>query len=121
MVVKRHDKIISQIRHRIPKKAMKFGVEVPGSVEEAYKLDQKNGNDFWAKAIAKELKNIIVAFKLLEPGDVKFDLTRKARFVADGHRHKDVPAHTTFSAVASRDSVRIGFLADSLNVLEIMA
>ena len=48
---------------------MIFGVEISGSVNEAYKLDQKNGNDFWAKAIAKELKNVIVAFKLLEPGE----------------------------------------------------
>ena len=53
--------------------------------------------------------------------DVKFDLTRKARLVAGGHRHKDVPAHTTFSTVASRDSVRLGFLAAALNDLDIMA
>ena len=53
--------------------------------------------------------------------DVKFDLTRKARLVAGGHRHKDVPAHTTFSTVASHDSVRLGFLTAALNGLYIMA
>ena len=31
--LKRRDKIISQIRHRVPKKAMKFCVVVPGSVD----------------------------------------------------------------------------------------
>ena len=134
--LKKRDLIINKIRVRIPKKDMKFGVLVPGSVEEAYKLDRENGNDFWRKAIDKELKNVIVAFKLLEPDehlpvgskeipyhivfDVKFDLTRKARLVAGGHRHKDVPAHTTFSTVASRDSVRIGFLIAALNDLDIM-
>ena len=135
--LKKRDMIINNIRARIPKKAMKFGVVVPGSVDEAIKLDEKNGNDFWKNAIVKELKNVIIAFRLLEPDehlpvgskeipyhivfDVKFDLTGKARLVAGGHRHKDVPARTTFSTVASRDSVRIGFLIAALNDLDIMA
>ena len=53
--------------------------------------------------------------------DAKFDLTRKARLVANGHRHKDVPTHLTYSSVASRESVRIGFLLAALNDLDIMA
>ena len=115
------------------KKHMKFGIDVPTTVLEAERLDTLNKNDFWSKAIAKELKNIIVAFQLLEDGeqipvgskhigyhfifDIKFDLTRKARLVADGHRHKDVPSHLTYSSVASRESVRIGFLLAVLNGL----
>ena len=85
----------------------------------------------------KELKNVLVAFKLLRddehvhPGsklipyhiifDVKFDLTRKARLVAGGHRNKNVPSHGTYSSVASRDSVKLGFLLAGLNTLDIMA
>ena len=106
------------------------------SVDEAMELDKTNGNTLWFDAIQKELKNVIVAFKLLEPGeqlpvgsklipyhiifDVKLDLTRKARLVAGGHRNKDVPAHTTFSTVASRDSVRIMFLIAAINNLNIL-
>ena len=41
--------------------------------------------------------------------------------VAGGHRNKDVPAHVTFSSVASRDSVRIAFLLASLNDLNILS
>ena len=36
--------------------------------------------------------------------DVKFDLTRKARYVAGGHLTR-VPAAMTFASVVSRDSV----------------
>ena len=86
---------------------MKIGVLIPGSVEEAYLYDAENGNSLWYDAIENELENVRVAFRLLEEGeslpvgsklipyhvifDVKFDLTRKARLVAGGHRNKDVP------------------------------
>jgi len=52
--------------------------------------------------------------------DVKSDLTRNARLVAGGHRNQ-VPAHTTYSSVAGRDSVRLGFLLADLNNLKILA
>ena len=94
---------------------------MPNSVDEALQLDRENGNSLWHDAIQKKLKNVLVAFRLLEEGeqlpvgskqipyhiifDVKLDLTRKARLVAGGHRNKDVPNYTTFSTVASRDSV----------------
>ena len=73
---------------------MKYGVILPQNIEEAYTLDKINGNDFWDKAIKKELGNVLIAFKLLEDGepipvgskkipyhiifDVKHDLRRKA-------------------------------------------
>ena len=53
--------------------------------------------------------------------DVKFDLTRKARLVADGHRNKDVPAHSIYASVILRDSVRIVLLLAVLNGLDILA
>ena len=81
--------------------------------------------------------NVKVAFKLLGDGesvpvgskkipyhiifDVKFDMTRKARLVAGGHRNKNVPSHATFSTVASRDSVRLAFLIAGLNNLNILS
>ena len=119
-VLKRRDKLV---KSRVLKKEMKFGILIPSTVEEAYRLDKQNGNDLWRKAIEKELKGVRVAFRLLKLGeklpvtskliphhivfDVKFDLTWKARLVAGGHRNKDVPVHEVFSTVASRESVRI--------------
>ena len=82
-----------------------------------------NGNNYWEKAIQKEMDAVEVAFRFNDIGenpppgykkitchlifDVKFDLTRKARLVAGGHRNKNIPAHATYSSVASRDSVRL--------------
>ena len=53
--------------------------------------------------------------------DVKFDVTRKARLVAGGHKHRDVPSYTTYSYVVSRDSIRLMFLIAALNGLSVLA
>jgi hypothetical protein len=52
--------------------------------------------------------------------DVKMDFTRKARFVAGGHK-TDPPTSLTYSSVVARDSVRIAFLVAALNDLDILA
>jgi diadenosine tetraphosphatase ApaH/serine/threonine PP2A family protein phosphatase len=109
---------------------------MPKTVSEALKLDEENGNSLWYDAIQKELKNIQVAFKFLEHGDpipighkeipchiifyIKMDFTRKARFVAGGHK-TDLPTSLTYSSVVSRDSVWIGFLIAALNGLDNLA
>ena len=56
-VIKRKNKIISMLR--VPKKVLKYGIKVPGSVDQAYLYDQENGNDLWHKAIEKELQNCV--------------------------------------------------------------
>lgn len=133
--ISKRNRIIKQVTHRTVRKNIKYGVQVPRSVDEALQFDKDNGNDLWAKSIDKEMKNVIVAFKLLEEGerpavgsklipyhlvfDVKFDMTRKSRLVAGGHRHKDVPSYATFSSVVSRDSVRIIMMLAALNDLDV--
>ena len=135
--LKRRSKVIKQVQHRLAKKTYKFVIKVPNSVEEALKLDPLNGNDLWERAIEKKLNNVRIAFRLLKEGerapagskeipyhiifDVKLDLTRKARLVAGGHKNKKVPTFTTFSTVASRDSVRLIFLVAALNDLKLLS
>ena len=74
---------------------------MPRTVEEAYEIDKKNENTLWADAIAKEMENIRVAFKIQGNGElpkgyhhvqcrmvftVKMeDFRRKARLVVGGH------------------------------------
>ena len=87
-----------------------FGVEIPNTVKEALELDKKNGNNLWRDAIEKEMKNVKVAFKLTDNVGgketvgfqkitchmvfvVKMDFTRKARFVAGGHRQLLTTSH----------------------------
>ena len=134
-VIKKRDRVIKQVQHRAPRRDVKFGIKVPGSVAEALQFDKENGDTLWSDAIAKETANVRIAFERLEDGealppgskripyhfifDVRFDLTRKARLVAGGHRNKGVPQHNRFSSVASRDSVRIGFLIAALNDLQV--
>jgi hypothetical protein len=69
--LRKRDCIISLVRKRNPrylKWTHKFGIELPKTVKEALDLDKKNGNTFWADTIAKEMKDICVAFKILLDG-----------------------------------------------------
>eukprot|EP00957_Ditylum_brightwellii_P004210 320146-Ditylum_brightwellii.AAC.1 len=67
---------------------------MPKTVEDAYEIDKKTGTKCWARAIEKELKNVQLAFNILEKDesvpvgfqhidfhwvfDIKMDFTRKA-------------------------------------------
>ena len=91
---RKRDAIVSALKTRVRQAKHKYGIEIPASVEHAKKLDMKEGNDLWMKALAKEMFNVGVAFEILEQGqkaphwwhlvtghlvwDVKMDFTRKA-------------------------------------------
>jgi hypothetical protein len=98
------------------KTSHKFGIELPHTVEEAFAIDKRNGNNFWRKVIEKEMSKIkgMGAFEQyknasqqqLKDGsrklsgyqqigchvifDIKMDgqFTRKGRFVANGNETK---------------------------------
>ena len=124
------------LRTRVCQAKQKYRIEIPASVKHAKKLDMKEGNDLWMKALAKEMFNVSVAFEILELGqkaphgwhlvtdhlvwDVKMDFTRKARWVLDGHKTPD-PDGSTFAGVVSRESVRIAFIYAALNGLDVFA
>ena len=103
--LRKRDRIISATKARVARVTHKYGIEVHTSVKHEKEIDLKNGNTFWQDAIGLEMKNVSVAFKILENGDsvpigwtqssghlvfdVKMDFTRKARWVKDGHLTKD--------------------------------
>ena len=136
--LKKRDYLINKVNTSKPhrKGRMKFGIKIPSTVEEALALDRENGNNLWAAAIEKEMKNSRIAFKILNkfenppPGykkitchmnfEIKMDLRRKARYVAGGHL-TDPPSSMTYSTVVSRESVRIAFLIAALNNMDILA
>ena len=135
--LRHRDQIVSCLKAtRYRKGRMKFGIQIPGTVEEALKLDSEAGNELWRKAIEKEWTNSRVVFKMLDQGkpppvgfkeitchlvfDLKLDMTRKARYAAGGHLTQ-VPTHMTYSSVVSRETVRIGLLMAVLNGLELLA
>jgi hypothetical protein len=120
---KRH--LIKKVKSRYWLKTHKYGVRLPKTVAEALALEKENNNTLWNDAIQKEMKNVKVAFHFLNEEeqvpigykqipchiifDVKLDFTRKARFVAGGHK-TDPPTSLTYSSVVARDSVRIARL-----------
>ena len=68
-MIKKKAHIISLVKKRTAhylKKTHKFGVEVPKSAKHALYLDKKNCNIFWSDAISKEMKNVQVAFQILD-------------------------------------------------------
>ncbi len=70
-VLKKCDRIISLVCKRTTrylKRTHKFGIEVPKTIKEALDLDRKNGNTLWADAIAKEMKEVCIAFNILLDG-----------------------------------------------------
>jgi Reverse transcriptase (RNA-dependent DNA polymerase) len=134
-VLRRRDRIIKKLKTRkVWQESMKFGIDLPRTVQEALEIDRRTGTTFWRDAIAKEMGTVEVAFEFLdgdEPEDyrfiechmifdVKMDLTRKARFVAGGHM-TDPPKDSTYSSVVSRDSIRLALLIAALNDLDVLA
>jgi hypothetical protein len=137
-VLKKCDWIISLVckwTTRYLKRTHKCGIEVPKTVKEALDLDRKNGNTLWADAIAKEMKEVRVAFSILPDRhsapigyqkipchmifDVKMeDFRQKARLVADGHWTK-APATITYASVVSRATVRLALTIASFYDLEV--
>jgi hypothetical protein len=132
-VLRKRDRIVAAIKTRVKnrKKDYKFGIEIPSTIERALEIDRETNTTFWTDAIAKEMKHVFPAFNILDKGckappgskfikchmnfEVKMDFTRKARFVAGGHM-TDPPSHMTYSSVVARDSVRLAFDPNLLNV-----
>ena len=134
--LRKRDVILAAVKTRVRKATHKYGVEMPRTIQEAYKIDERNDNHLWRGAIQKEMKNIGIAFEVLGEGvpapagwskvmghlvfDVKMDFTRKARWVLDGHKTPD-PLGSTYAGVVSRESVRIAFTYAALNDIDIWA
>jgi len=65
--LKKRMRIISAIKSRMRQKSHKYGIQVPQSVVEAYRLDRMlDGDDYWAKTIQKEMKNVSISFDYVE-------------------------------------------------------
>ena len=98
------------------------------------RIDKEAGNDYWDKALNKEMSNVKVAWQWVDgvaPDQeifisvkerighqkinchIKFDLhmefQQKARFVAGGHT-TEAPTSITYSSVVSSDIIIIGSL-----------
>lgn len=57
--------ILSKVTAWIRKTTQKYGIRIPTSVKHTLALDNKNGNTFWRDALAKELTQVGITFKVL--------------------------------------------------------
>ena len=136
-VIKRRTRIVSAINKRYHKRSHKFGVELPKTVKRALEIDKETGTTYWRDALNLEIKNVGVAFQVIDDDyvipsqyqkinchfvyDIKITtLARKARLVAGGHT-TDPPATITYASVVSRESVRIALTIAALNDLKVMS
>jgi hypothetical protein len=134
-VLKKRSRIIAAVTKRYHKRTHKFRIEVPNSWDDCVRLDKENGNTLWQDAVRKEMKNVLIAFKILNGYgsvpptyeeirchmifDIKMeDFRHKARFVAGGHT-TDTPHAMTYASIVSRESVRIALTLDALNDLDV--
>jgi hypothetical protein len=140
-VLQRRDRIVGKLKTCYWRTTHKFGVRLPHTVEEALRIDLTTKTNHWQATIKKEMTKFRPAFQQWDGTveqassgkslvgyqrirchmvfDVKMDnQTRKARFVARGHRTK-TPASITYLSVVSHDSVRRAFLLAALNGLDV--
>ena len=62
-------RIIDKVKTRYWKQQVKFGILLPKTVEEALRLDERNGNHYWRDAMGKENNTVKVAYKLFHDKD----------------------------------------------------
>jgi hypothetical protein len=67
--MKKRERLSKQVYKRKRMKKFKYGIEVPNTVEQAHALDEKDRNSLWRDAITKEVKNVMVAFEIKDPGE----------------------------------------------------
>ena len=64
--LKKRERIISKLKSKYWQTTHKYEIRIPRNVAEAYEIDRVNGNTLWTDSIAQEMKNVRVAFELLE-------------------------------------------------------
>ena len=132
--IRKRDNIVPKVKSRLLKRIHKNGVQVPRIIREAYEFDQANNNSLWQSAIEKEMRNVAIAFEILEDDEVlpkgykpafyriffhiKMDITRKARYVLDGHGTPD-PDGSAYAGVVSQESIKIALIYAALSNLNI--
>jgi hypothetical protein len=116
-VLKKRSRIIDDVTKRYHKRTPNFGIEVPKSWDDCMRLDTENGNTMCQDEVRKEMKNVHIAFKIMNGYekippyyqkirchnifDIKMEyFWCKARFVSGGYT-TDTPHDMTYTSVVS--------------------
>jgi len=66
--LRKRTQIIRSVKQRVKIKHEKYGFRIPKNMLEAYRVDTENGNTMWRDVINREMRNVAVAFEILEDG-----------------------------------------------------
>ncbi|KAG7370061.1 reverse transcriptase RNA-dependent DNA polymerase [Nitzschia inconspicua] len=102
-VLRKHNQIISKVESKYWKQTPKFGIRLPHSVEEALRIDEETGTNFWGDAINKEMSKAKIAWK-----------------AKDGATLDDVRAGKVPDMVGFQE-IGLAFLIADLNGLDLLA
>jgi hypothetical protein len=64
-VLKKRSRIIDAVTKHYHKRTHKFGIEVPKNWDDRVRLDKGNDKTLWQDAVRKEMKNVRIAFNIL--------------------------------------------------------
>ena len=133
--LKHRDRLLKAMKKRYFRQTQKYGIELPKTVTRALEIDKETGTTHWKDALEKEMKNVGIAFKILDEDesvpvgfehifchmvmDIKSDMSRKCRLVA-GASYTEPECGITYASVVSRESVWIAFMVAALNGLDIL-
>ena len=62
-VLKKLNRIISNIKYKYWVQTHKYGIKVPNNAEQAKAVDKKNGNTLWWDSIKQDMKNVCPYFE----------------------------------------------------------
>ena len=131
------DRINAKVNARYHRRTHKFRIELLKTVKRALEINRETGMTYWKDALDKEMKNVRVAFDIVEPSqevlpgytfldthmvfDIKLgSLQRRCRLVANRHESETPPVWMTYSSVIHRVSMRIVLTLATLNGLEVV-
>ena len=60
-VRKKRTAILAKVKSKYWQRTHKYGIKIPKSVKEAYKLDEENGKKVWTNVIKEEINRVRVA------------------------------------------------------------
>jgi hypothetical protein len=64
-VLKKRSRIIADVTKLYHKRTHKFGIVVPKNWDDCVRLDKDNYSTLWQDTVRKEMKNVRIAFKIL--------------------------------------------------------
>jgi hypothetical protein len=70
-VLKRRERVVKKLKTRkVWQEKMKFGIELPQTVQEALEIDRRTGTTFWRDAINKEMATVAHVFEFVKDDEI---------------------------------------------------